>query len=165
MTFEIPADLDPALMPLAWIIGRWQGNGHGTWPGQGQFEYGQQIDFTVGGGPYLTYVSQLYTIDEQGQPLEPLMAETGFWRPQPDGGLEVVLTNPEGWAEVWVGKIDGAQIQMVTDAVMRTESASIDYTGGQRLYGQVDGALMWTQDRATATEPLQTHLWARLQRA
>lgn len=164
MAFEIPSDLDPALMGVAWMIGTWRGNGHGTWPDRGRFEYGQQIDFTNTGGAFLTYVSQLYTVDEQGQPEQPLMIETGFWRPQLDGTVEVVLSNPEGWAEVWAGKLEGAKIELVTDAVMRTQSSSIAYTGGQRLYGQVDGDLLWTQDRATTTEPLQSHLWARLQR-
>ena len=43
MAFEVDPDLNQALMPLAWMIGRWQGNGHGSWPGMGDFEFGQQI--------------------------------------------------------------------------------------------------------------------------
>lgn len=165
MAFEIPADLNPALMGVAWMIGRWEGNGHGNWPGMGEFEFGQQIDFTTNGGPYLHYISQLFTLDDDGKPKEPLMIETGFWRPQADASLEVVLTHPEGYVEVWAGRIEGGKIEVATDVVARTTTADIDYTGGQRLYGNVEGDLLWTFDRATTEHALQPYVWARLQRA
>lgn len=164
MAFEIPTDLHDALMPLAWIIGRWEGNGHGNWPDRGEFSYGQQIDFSTNGQGYLHYVSQLYSVNEDGEPQEPLTMETGFWRPAGAGRLEAVLSSPEGWSEVWVGTVDGAKIELVTDAVMRTETAEADYTGGHRLYGTVEGDLLWTFDRATAAHHLQPYLWARLER-
>ena len=47
---------------------------------------------------------------------------------------------------------------------MRTTTADVEYTGGQRLYGQVEGDLLWTFDRATTNHQLQPYLWARLQR-
>ena len=52
--------------------------------------------------------------------------ETGFWRPQADSSLEVVMCHPAGYAEVWYGKITGAKIELATDAVVRTSSAD-DY--------------------------------------
>lgn len=168
MPFEIPDNLNPQLMALAWMVGRWAGNGHGTWPNaQGEpeeFEFGQQIDFTTNGGPYLHYISQTYKVDAEGRPAEPLGMETGFWRPQADSSLEVVMSSPEGWSEVWTGKITGAKIELVTDAVMRTQTAATSYTGGQRLYGNVEGDLLYTFDRATEDVALQSYQWARLQR-
>lgn len=165
MAFEIPADLNPALMPLAWLIGRWQGNGHGNWPDQGDFQFGQQIDFATNQGPYLHYLSQTWTLDDDGQPAAPLTMETGFWRPGGDGTLEVVLASPEGWAEVWAGQLKGARVDLTTDVVARTTTAELTYSGGQRLYGNVEGDLMWTFDRATTEVELQPYMWARLQRA
>jgi hypothetical protein len=47
--------------------------------------------------------------------------------------------------------------------VVRTSSAD-DYSAGQRLYGNVDGDLLWTFDKAEGGNPLQSHLWARLRR-
>lgn len=164
MAFEIPADLNPALMPIAWLIGRWQGNGHGSWPDQGSFEFGQQIDFATNQGPYLHYLSQTWTLDPEGQPDTPLSMETGFWRPLEDGTLEVVLTSPEGWAEVWAGRLQGATVDLTTDVVARTTTAQLAYTGGHRLYGNVEGDLMWAFDRATTTVELQPYMWARLAR-
>ena len=165
MAFEIPENLNPALMGLAWLIGSWQGNGHGNWPDSGDFEFGQQIDFATNGGDYLHYISQTWTLDADGQPDQPLTMETGFWRPAADGSLELVLANPEGWAEVWTGKISGAKIELTTDVVARTTTAALEFTGGSRLYGNVEGDLMWTLDRATTDVPLQPYQWARLTRA
>lgn len=164
MVFQIPDNLNPALMGLAWLIGRWQGNGHGQWPGVGEFSFGQQIDFATNEGPYLHYLSQIYTTDAEGNPQKPLTMETGFWRPTEGGGLECVLTSPEGWAEIWVGESSGAKIELRTDLVARTDSAELAYTAGHRLYGSVEGDLMWTFDRATADIELRSYMWGRLQR-
>ena len=164
MAFEIPDNLHAALMPLAWMLGRWEGTGKGTYPGTEDFEFGQQIDFAQNGGDYLHYLSQTFATDESGRPVRPLTMETGFWRPQPDGGLEVVMCHPDGIAEVWYGTITGAKVELATDAVVRTASAQA-YTAGQRLYGNVEGDLLWTFDKAANEQPLQSHLWARLRRA
>jgi hypothetical protein len=162
--FEIPSDLHPRLAGLAWLLGRWEGNGKATYPGTEDHDFGQQIDFTHTGKDYLHYLSQTFTVDEQGQPLAPLGMETGFWRPQADGTVEVVMCHPSGIAEVWYGKITGARIELATDAVVRTASAE-EYVAGQRLYGYVNGELLWTFDKAAGGAPLQNHMWAKLRRA
>lgn len=165
MPFQIPDDLNNALMPLAWMIGHWEGEGHGTTPEDGEFAFGCQVDFADNGGDYLHYVCQTFTKNADGTPKAPLRMETGFWRPRLDKTIDVVMAAPEGWAEVWTGSIDGAKIELVTDAVMTTKNATVPYTGGQRLYGQVEGDLLWTFDRATTEAPLQPYMWARLARA
>jgi THAP4-like, heme-binding beta-barrel domain len=162
--FEISEDLSPELVAIAWMVGRWEGTGKGSYPGTEDFDFGQQIDFAHNGGDYLHYLSQTFEVDEQGLAIRPLTMETGFWRPQRDGSIEVVMCHPDGYAEVWYGKITGARIQLATDAVVRTASAD-DYAAGQRLYGNVEGELLWTFDRAANGQPLQSYIWARLQRA
>lgn len=164
MAFTIPSDLNPALMPLAWLIGVWRGNGHGNWPDKGEFEYGIQIEFADNGSDSLHYLAQTYEVDADGKPVAPLSMETGFWRPN-EKELEVVLAAPQGRAEVWAGKIDGAKIELTTDLVASTNTAKPEVTGGHRLYGQVEGDLLWTYDRATTDQKLQPFMWARLQRA
>jgi len=162
--FEISDDLHPVLLGLAWMIGRWEGAGKGTYPGQRDFDFGQQIDFAHNGQNYLHYLSQTFELDAKGMAVKPLTMETGFWRPQPDGTIEMVMCHPGGYAEVWYGKITGARVELSTDAVVRTSTAE-EYTAGQRLYGNVEGDLMWTFDRAALGQPLQSYLWGRLQRA
>jgi hypothetical protein len=163
VAFEIPQGLHPDLMGLAWLLGRWEGVGKGTYPGTEDFEFGQQIDFAQNGSNYLHYLSQTFEMGEDGKAIRPLDMETGFWRPQGDGSIEVVMCHPSGYAEVWYGKITGAKIELATDAVVRTVSAD-DYSAGQRLYGNVEGDLLWTFDKAAQGQPLQTNLWARLKR-
>lgn len=163
MPFEIPDNLSPELVGLAWMIGRWEGTGKGSWPGTGDFEYGQQIEIAHNGANYLHYLSQTFEVDHDGQPVRPLSMETGFWLPHGDGEIDLVLAHPEGYAEIWYGKSDGAKIELTTDAVMRTKDAEA-VTGGQRLYGNVEGDLLWTWDKVTTEVPLQAYLWARLQR-
>lgn len=164
MPYEIPSDLHPNLLGLAWMIGRWEGTGKGTYPGTEDFDFGQQIDFAQNGGDYLHYLSQTFEVDDEGLAVRPLTMETGFWRPQGDGSVEVVMCHPSGHAEVWYGRITGARVELATDAVMRTVSAD-DYSAGQRLYGNVEGELLWTFDKAADGHQLQSHLWARLRRA
>lgn len=164
MAFEIPENLHPDLMGLAWMLGRWEGTGKGSYPDTEDFDFGQQIDFSQNGENYLHYLSQTFEMDAEGKAVKPLSMETGFWRPKVDGTVEVVMCHPSGYSEIWYGKITGAKIELATDAVVRTATAE-EYTAGQRLYGNVDGELLWTFDKAAGGHPLQSHIWARLKRA
>ena len=160
------------VVPIAWLLGRWAGVGTGQYPGIEDFRFGQEVVFGCDGRPFLTYHSRAWLLDDDGNQVRPLATESGYWRPQPDNGVEVVLSHPTGYSEVWLGRvtvteisgpiITGARIEMSTDAVMRTESAK-EYSGGQRLYGLVEGDLLWTFDMAAVGEPLTNHLAARLQ--
>ena len=163
MTFEIPADLHPDLMPIAFLIGHWHGNGRGDYPTIDKFQFRQELGFTHDGRPFLHYLSRTWLIAPDGSDVRPLAVETGFFRPQPDGGIEVLLTHPTGLVEIYFGKVDGAKLELTTDAVARTKSAK-EYTGGHRLYGLVEGDLLWTFDMAAVGEEIQPHIWARLQR-
>ncbi len=109
------------------------GHREGDLPGTEDFDFGQQIDFAQNGGDYLHYLSQTFETDASGRAVRPLTMETGFWRPQPDGGLEVVMCHPDGFAEVWYGTITGAKIELATDAVVRTASAAGLHGGAAAL--------------------------------
>jgi hypothetical protein len=170
--FEIPPDLDQALIPLAFLLGRWAGVGLGQYPTIEDFRFGQEVEFSyVPGKAFLEYGSRSWLIDEQGEKIRPLATEHGYWRPQPmkQTGpgvvqeIEMVLAHPTGIVEIWLGERDGAKIELRTDAVARTATAK-EYTSGHRLYGLVEGELFWTLDMAAMGQPLQNHLAARLKR-
>ena len=163
--FEIPSDLNPALAGLAWLRGRWEGTGHREWPGEAKVQFGGQIDVVENGGDYLHYLAQLFTLDPDGRPESPLTIETGFWRATPDAEADVVMCSPEGYSEIWFGKLQPGRIDLTTDAVVRSPLAPVSYTAGRRLYGHVDGKLMYSFDRATTDQPLRPYMWATLARA
>ena len=164
MPIEIPADLHPDVAPLAFLLGTWVGVGVGGYPTIEEFRYGQEVTFGHVGKPFLTYTSRSWILDDAGNQVRGAALETGFWRPQPDGQLEVLLAHPTGFAEVWVGAVDGPRVEIRTDAVLRTASAK-EYTAGHRLYGLVEGDLLYAYDMAAMGQPLQSHLSARLKRA
>lgn len=162
MPFHVSSDTHADVLPIAFLLGHWQGNGQGAYPTIEGFTFGQEIAFTHDGRPFLHYFSRTWLLDDDGNEVRPLALETGFFRPKTDGELEVVLAHPTGFVEIYYGTVDGAKIEMATDAVARTESAK-EYVAGQRLYGLVEGDLLWTFDMAAVGQPLQSHIWARLQ--
>ena len=90
--------------------------------------------------------------------------ETGFLRCRPEGKMELVLAHNTGFAEIWYGEAAGGKLELAHRRVARTESAK-EVTAGHRLYGNVEGDLLYAYDMAAVGQPLQPHLWARLQRA
>ena len=163
MPFEIPENLHPDCAPIAWLLGTWQGNGHGDYPTIEPFQFGQEVIFTHDGRPFFHYMSRAWIVDEQGNKVRDAAIETGFFRPKPEGNLEVVLTHNTGFIEIWYGHADGPKLEIATDAVGRTETAK-EVTAGHRLYGLVEGDLLWTYDMAAVGQKLQPHLWGRLVR-
>jgi len=177
----LPAE-HPAIAPFSFLLGRWKGTGKGDYPTIESFDFYQEVTFSHIGKPYLIYTSRTWrlgtdengdlTRDENGElvRLAPLAVEAGFWRPQPDGKVEVLLSHPTGITEIYYGQLTGlTTIEMVTDAVARTESAK-PYVAGKRLYGLVPSQaregekdLAYAFDMAAMGQPLTPHLWAVLQ--
>lgn len=165
MPFEIPENIHPNCARLAWILGTWAGNGHGEYEGIDNFQFGQEILFQQDGRPFIHLMSRAWIIDEDGAHVREAAQETGFIRPQPDGTLEVVMAHNLGFVEVWHGEIhpDQPRFEIVTDAVARTGTAK-EYTAGKRLYGYVEGDLLYAYDMAALGKELQPHTHARLTR-
>jgi len=161
--FEIPDDLHVDCAPIAWLLGTWQRNGRGDYPTIEAFEFGQECIFTHDGRPFFHYMSRAWIVDEAGEKVRDAAIETGFLRPKADGSLEWLLTHNTGVAEGYYGSVDGAKVEVSTDAVVRTQTAK-EYVAGRRLYGLVDGDLLWAFDMAAMGETLQPHLWGRLVR-
>ncbi len=153
----------PDLAPLAHLLGRWEGAGVGGYETIESFQFGQEITFSHNGKPYLSYVSRTWLLAADGVPGRPLAMETGFWRPQPDGRLEVMLAHPTGIVEIYLGEVTGTKIEMATDLVASTESAK-EVRAGRRLYGLVGADLAYAFDMAAVGKPLQPHISAQLKR-
>lgn len=163
MAFEIPSDLHSDLVPLAWLLGGWHGNGRGEYPTITPFSFEQDVFFAHDGRPFVHYFSRAWITDDDGKQIRNGALETGFLRPTGDGQVELVLAHATGFAEIWYGRIEGPRLTLTTDMVARTRTAK-EYTAGQRMYGLVDGDLMYAYDMAAEGQEMQSHLWGQLKR-
>ncbi len=154
---------DPAIAPLSFLLGRWEGAGVMGYPTIESRNYGEEITFTHNGKPFLIYSSRTWLLEPDGSIGRLSHMELGFWRPQPGDGLEALIVHPTGVSEVYIGTISGTKIEMATDAVVRTATAK-EVTAGKRLYGLVGGDLAYAYDMAAVGQPLQPHLSAQLKR-
>lgn len=82
-----------------------------------------------------------------------------------EGGfdIEVSLVHADGVSELYLGQIKGPRIDIATDAVVRTAAAK-HYAAATRMYGLVDGHLLWAWDIAALGSELTSHASARLAR-
>ncbi|WP_129657541.1 nitrobindin family protein [Rothia uropygialis] len=197
MPIEIPTDLTPELVPFAWLLGHWEGVGVLGYADAEERQFGQIVDFTHSGLPYIEYRAESYLLDDEGNRTRPITVETGFWQldrklgekdlgpgllpgaEEPalstaadveklrnaDQGFDILATinHPGGVSELYVGAIEGPRVQMATDAVMRGANAK-EYTAASRMFGLVNGELMWAWDMAAAGQQMGSHASARLRK-
>jgi hypothetical protein len=147
--------------PIAFLVGTWRGEGRGVYPTIPSFDYGEEIRFgTVPGKPFLTYQQRTWALDDQ----RPLHAETGYWRPKPDGRLEVVLAHPTGISEIEEGTLSGSVIELTATSIGRAATAK-DVKGLTRRFELVGtDILRYAVQLEAAGQPLQGHLTAELRR-
>jgi len=158
---EVP--LHPGVARLGFLLGRWEGVGVGGYPTIESFRFGQEIEFSHIGKPYLIYTSRTWRLDEDGNLGQPLSAESGFWRVQPEDKVEVLLAHPTGITEIYLGEVTGTRIDIATDVVARTATAK-EVTAGRRLYGLIGEDLGYAYDMAAVGQELQPHTSAQLKK-
>lgn len=77
--------------------------------------------------------------------------------------LEVSLAHSDGSLELYLGEINGPRIDIATDAIVRGAGGK-DYGAASRMYGLVDGHLLWAWDIAALGAEMASHASARLAR-
>ncbi|MEU2872182.1 FABP family protein [Streptomyces olivoreticuli] len=161
---EAPAP-HPLLAPLIGFLGTWSGRGRGGYPTLAEeFTYAQEVTFSHDGRPFLHYEARAWLVDADGSPLRPSARESGWWRLQPDGRVEALITQPTGIAEIAVGRAAGGTADLTTHEVALAPTAKeVDAT--RRRYTLTDeDTLDFVHDLAAVGQPLQHHLSARLRR-
>ena len=152
--------LHPDVLPLAFLLGTWQGEGKGEYPTIQSFAYGEEIRFWHVGKPFLAYSQRTWALDD-GRPLH---AEAGYWRPQVGGRIELIMAHPTGVAEVSEGTFTGSAIDVASTTLGRTGSAK-EVTRLERSF-RVDGDVMTYEIRMAAVGVALTHhLSAELKRS
>jgi hypothetical protein len=161
--------LHPLCRPLLPLIGVWRGEGEWSYPTLDRpRKFGQRIAISHDGRPTLRYESISWLLPEEGgngsTAPEPGAREVGWFRPQPDGTVELIVAHSDGVVELFYGQPQTlASWSLGTDAVVRTASAPT-VTGATRLYGIVEGKLAYVEERATTEHELQPHTSALLSR-
>ncbi|WP_314617961.1 FABP family protein [Streptomyces stackebrandtii] len=153
------------LAPVTGLLGTWVGRGRGAYPTLAEeFTYEQEVTFSHDGRPFLHYEARAWIIDADGTPQRPAARESGWWRMQPDGRVEALITQPTGIAEILVGGATEGGVDLTTHQVALTPTAK-DVTATRRRYTLTDeGALDFRHDLAAVGQPLQYHLSATLRR-
>jgi len=159
-----------------------------------EHEFGQRVSFSHDGLNYLNYSSHTWLLDDANTPLSAEAGYWRLHRPSqpgdpgpgmlpgegprpfataeqveqlraPHGGfdVEVALIHPGGVSELYLGRAADARIELQTDAVMRSASAK-EYAAATRLYGLVEGRLLWAWDIAALGNDLRTHASGTLSR-
>lgn len=189
--FVLPEDLPIELTPFAFLVGNWHGTGVISF-GETETEFRQSLSFEPIAGGRLDYQSTVTDLlgkpissergywmlsrpsdeSDAGPGLVPgrgvsaitVREDLELWR-NSDGGfdIEALIVQPSGVAELYFGHIKGARIDMATDAVLRSPNAK-EYASGKRMWGLVEGALLWAWDMAALGQPLRSHASARLVR-
>lgn len=77
--------------------------------------------------------------------------------------IEASIVHADGVCELYLGQVRGPRIDLATDAVVRAAGAK-DYLAATRMYGLVDGHLLWAWDIAALGADLGSHASARLQK-
>jgi hypothetical protein len=115
----IATELNPALAPVAFLLGTWRGEGEGQYPSIKPFRYREEVRFTHNGKPFLIYTQRTEAIDT-GQPMH---GEAGYLRSVGGGNVEFVIAQPIGYAEISLGRVDGQRIDVECNSVGRTPTA------------------------------------------
>ncbi len=152
-----------SLLPL---VGVWRGGGEVVYPTiDGPIRFGQQVVFAHDGRPFLSYESRSWLLDEEGAVIRPAAREMGWWRPQPDGTIELLLAHSSGITEIFYGQTRTmTSWELATDIVTRTASAK-EVNAAHRLYGIINnGDLAYVEERAMVGHPLQPHISSYLAR-
>lgn len=75
--------------------------------------------------------------------------------------IEVSIAHSDGILELYLGEINGPRVDIASDAIVRA-AGSKEYGAASRLYGLVDGHMLWAWDIAALGTPLRSHASARL---
>ncbi|MFD4941440.1 FABP family protein [Streptomyces sp. NPDC058239] len=153
------------LAPLIGFLGTWVGRGRGGYPTlDEEFVYAQEVTFSHDGRPFLRYEARAWLLDADDTPLRPSARESGWWRLQPDGRVEALITQPTGIAEISVGRAGDGAVDLTTHQVALAPTAK-EVNATRRRYTLTDeDTLTFVHDLAAVGQPLQHHLSARLRR-
>jgi len=150
--------------PAAFLLGEWQGQGHGGYPGVPPFAYGETLRVWHDGKAYLAFEQRTWALDAAGVPGRLLHGESGYLRCVDDGRVELVVAMAPGHAEVSIGLVEGSRLSVESTGVLDTPSAAP--VSAVRRTWWLDGEILrYDVEMSALGEPMSWHLSAELRRA
>jgi hypothetical protein len=120
------------LLGLLPLLGEW--HGEGVLAGAaGDQRFGQWARFAHDGRDFLAYESRTWLIDGDGKPAGPAAREAGFWRPRGDDDVELLVVDPAGLVELYVGAARTTTSWELTSDVLAHTPDGPDVTRSVRL--------------------------------
>lgn len=158
------AELHPDVAALAPLLGTWEGEGAGEYPTIDAFNYRESVTFSHVGKPFLAYAQRTW------HPVSglPMHSETGYVRMPAPRTVEIVMAQPTGLAELYLGGIVVDDEILVVDvrstSIGSTPSAK-DVVVTERTLSVSGNELRYTFRMAAVGLPLQHHLSATMRRS
>ena len=160
-------EVSDALLAVLPLLGEWHGEGVLSGAAAGSdadLRFGQWVRFAHDGRGFLAYESRTWRLTDDGAIVGPDVRESGFLRPRGQDDVELLVVSPDGLLEIYVGSArTTTSWEFTSDVVARTPDAP-EVVSAVRLYGIVEGALMYAIDRAGADQELRPVMSARLER-
>ncbi len=143
------------------LEGTWHGQGSGSYPQSGEFDYLETMGFSR--SPKGFFVYSQHTTSLQGSPMH---QELGYLRVDAHhSNLELLVVQPTGIAEVLVGEVmrdgDTFRFDLNSNAVVTSPSAK-EVTRTGRYFYLENGALSYQLHMEAVGEEYQLHLEASL---
>ena len=131
------------------------------------FEFGQELVFAHDGRPFFHYLARAWIVDANGDKVRDAALGGRRLPALPPGAARWSCCSPHyvrALAEIWYGEAEaGGKLELATRPAMRPHRVG---QGGRRaatrLYGNVEGDLLYAYDMAAMGQALQPHLWAQL---
>jgi hypothetical protein len=153
------AEIHPAVEPLAFLLGRWRGQGGGRYPTIEPFQYGEEIEFSHNGRPFLFYVQKTWNLSDE----YPMHSEAGYVRPVSEGRVELVLAQPSGITEILAGPHSGSSIELTSTLVGVSPTAKT-VSAVKRVISVAGTTLSYQLDMAAVGQDMTIHLEAALEK-
>ena len=154
-------ELHPEVEPLAFLLGRWSGEGTGEYPTIKPFAFREEVTFEHNGKPFLSYTQKTWSLVDDS----PMHSETGYLRlagPAPRR-LEIVLAHSTGLVEVSEGILEPGKIELISTNVHGTSTAKTVTAIGRSIVVAED-VFKYRLRMAAGGLPAHHHLSGELQR-
>ncbi|KAM9791895.1 peroxynitrite isomerase THAP4 [Syngnathus typhle] len=153
------AEMNPAILPLDWLLGTWQSDepGEGCFPTIKPFRYLETLQFSHVGQPVVNFSFNAFHADSK----KPLHRECGFIRMQPGSNkVAFIVAQNSGLVEIEEGELVGQQLNLHSHAIARISFAREPHVNEiSRVFQlRADGKLEQRVSMAIDTQPLTEHL-------